>query len=142
MCVKVCKNGLVIYNKGGNMALHHTEYKQNYKEYILDCLKGEDCFIDKQPTDEELINYLLDRFNSEYGWSIERQGKQKAMADWLSGLAIRIAFYYEDIIELAIEMGSIDANPSDQLTKKVCENYFTFMANMILSFEPKSVEVA
>ena len=64
------------------------------------------------------------------------------MADWLSGLAIRIAFYYEDIIELAIEMGSIDANPSDQLTKKVCENYFTFMANMILSFEPKSVEVA
>ena len=122
--------------------LHHTKYKNNYKNFILGCLKTEDVFIDEKPTDEELINYLFDRFNSEYGWSIERQGKQKAMADWLSGLAIRIAFYYEDIIELAIEMGSIDANPSDQLTKKVCENYFTFMANMILSFEPKSVEVA
>ena len=124
------------------MALHHTKYKQNYKQYILECLKTEDAFIGKQPTEDELIKYLFDRFNSEYRWSIERQGKQKALTDWLQGLAIRIPFYYEDIINLAVEMGSIDANPSDQLTEKVCENYFTFMANMILSFEPKSVEVA
>jgi hypothetical protein len=124
------------------MALHHTKYKQNYKEYILECLKTEDIFIDKQPTEEELINYLFDRFFSEYGWLMERVGKQQALIDWLQGLAINIPYWNGDIIDLAIEMGSIDANPSDQLTEKVCENYFTFMANMILSFEPKSVEVA
>ena len=50
------------------MALHHTKYKQNYKEYILECLKTEDAFIGKQPTEKELINYLFDRFFSEYGW--------------------------------------------------------------------------
>jgi len=124
------------------MALHHTKYKQNYKEYILECLKTEDVFIDKKPTDEELINYLFDRFNSEYGWSIKRQGKQQALTDWLQGLAIRIPFYYEDIIELAVEMGSIDENPSEKLAQRVCDNYWSFMANAILSFEPKSVEVA
>tara|TARA_R100000654_G_scaffold859_1_gene3302 strand:- start:245 stop:616 length:372 start_codon:yes stop_codon:yes gene_type:complete len=120
--------------------LHHTKYKNNYKNFILGCLKTEDVFIDEKPTDEELINYLFDRFNSEYGWSIERQGKQKALTDWLQGLAIHIPFYYEDIIALAVDMGSIDENPNEKLKDKVCENYWSFMANIILSFEP--VEVA
>ena len=122
--------------------LHHTKYKNNYKNFILGCLKTEDVFIDEKPTDEELINYLFDRFNSEYGWSIERQGKQKALTDWLQGLAIRIPFYYEDIIALAVDMGSIDENPNEKLAEKVCENYWSFMANIILSLEPKSMEVA
>ena len=126
------------------MALHHTKYKQNYKQYILECLKTEDRFIGKNPTEEELIKYLFDRFDREYPsytWSFDKS-KQQAIAEWLSGLAINIAFYYDDIINLAIEMGSIDANPSDQLTDRVCENYYSFMANIILSLEPKSVEVA
>ena len=124
------------------MKLHHTAYKKNYKKYILECLKTEDAFIGKQPTEDELINYLFDRFNSEYRWSIERQGKQKALTDWLQGLAIHIPFYYEDIINLAIEMGSIDENPNLKLSQKVCDNYWSFMANAILSFEPKNKEVA
>jgi hypothetical protein len=37
------------------------------------------------------------------------------MTEWLSGLALNIPFYYEDIIKLAIEMGSLDANASDKL---------------------------
>ena len=112
------------------------KYKNNYKNYILECLKTEDVFIDKKPTDEELINHLFSRFYSEYGFSIERQGKQKALSDWLQGLAISIPFYYEDIIELAVEMGSIDENPSEILAEKVCNNYWSFMENIILSFEP------
>ena len=103
------------------MALHHTKYKQNYKQYILECLKTEDAFIGKQPTEDELIKYLFDRFYSEYGWLMERVGKQEALTDWLQGLAINIPYWHGDIIDLAVEMGSIDANPSDQLTEKVCE---------------------
>ena len=63
------------------MALHHTKYKQNYKQYILECLKTEDAFIGKQPTEDELIKYLFDRFYSEYGWLMERVGKQEAPPD-------------------------------------------------------------
>ena len=65
----------------------------------------------------------------------DEQEKQKALSDWLAGLAISIPFYNEDIIELAVEMGSIDENPSEKLANKVCDNYWSFMANIILSFK-------
>lgn len=112
--------------------LHHTKYKKNYRQYILDCVYSDDKQL---TTDQEKINYIFDRFNSEYGWNIQRVGKLKAMSEWLSGLALPIAFYYHDIVELAIKMGSINPNPSDQLYNKVCNNYWDFMANIILGLE-------
>ena len=116
--------------------LHHTKYKKNYKKYILDCVQ-----LDNEEkelkTDQEKINYIFDRFNSEYGWNIERVGKFKAMSEWLSGLALPIEYYYDDIVKLAIKMGSIDENPSEKLRYRVEQGYFDFMANIILGFEPK-----
>ena len=116
--------------------LHHTEYKKNYKNYILSTIE-EDGEGKPLTTDQEKINYIFDRFNSEYGFMIERVGKQKAMSEWLSGLALDIEYYYDDIVKLAIEMGSIDPNPSDKLRNKVEQGYFDFMSNVILGFEPK-----
>jgi hypothetical protein len=118
------------------MKLHHIKYKQNYKNYILNCIElDNDGNILK--TEHDKINYIFNRFYSEYGWNIEKVGKFKAMSEWLSGLALDIDFYYEDIIKLAVDMGSLDANASDKLKSKVQENYFDFMANIILGFEPK-----
>ena len=124
------------------MKLHHTEYKKNYKAYILECISTEfnwDDLIEKDLSDDDLINYLFDRFYSECGWAIPREGKRSAMTGWLQGLAIAIPYTYSDVIELAIEMGSIDENPSEALEDRVIENYFSFMANIILSFEIKEV---
>ena len=59
------------------------------------------------------------------------------MSEWLSGLALPIEYYYDDIVKLAIRMGSIDDNPSDKLRSKVEQGYFDFMANIILEFQPK-----
>ena len=116
--------------------LHHTEYKKNYKNYILGTIETDN---DDKPltNDQDKINYIFDRFNSEYGWNIERVGKFKAMSEWLSGLALPIEYYYDDIVKLAIKMGSIDENPSDKLRSRVEQGYFDFMANIILGFEPK-----
>ena len=116
--------------------LHHTEYKKNYKNYILNTIE-EDGEGKPLNTEEEKVKYIFDRFNSEYGFMIERVGKQKAIAEWLSGLALNIEYYYTDIVKLAVKMGSIDENPSDKLRSKVEQNYWNFMANVILSFEPK-----
>tara|TARA_R100001463_G_scaffold16126_4_gene41961 strand:+ start:1032 stop:1397 length:366 start_codon:yes stop_codon:yes gene_type:complete len=120
------------------MKVHHTQYKKNYKEYILDCLDNEDELIGKSLSDKEKISYLFDRFNSEYGFMVHRVGKQKAIAEWLSGLAIDIPYYYEDIIDLAVEMGSIAPNPDKITYDQVCYDYWNFMARMILSFEPNN----
>ena len=120
--------------------LHHTEYKKNYKNYILSTIE-EDGEGKPLTTDKEKINYIFDRFNSEYGFMIERVGKQKAMSEWLSGLALDLEYYYSDIIKLAIKMGSIDENPSEKLQSKICQNYWDFMANVILWFEPKKLSL-
>jgi hypothetical protein len=125
--------------KGNTMKIHHTKYKQNYKNYILNCIEL-DCNGNVLKTDEDKINYIFDRFYSEYKWNVERIGKYKSMSEWLSGLALDIPFYYEDIIKLAVDMGSLDANASDKLKEKVQSNYFDFMANVILSFEPKQLK--
>jgi|TARA_A100001391_G_scaffold59012_1_gene36571 hypothetical protein len=116
--------------------LHHTEYKKNYKNYILSTIE-EDGEGKPLTTDKEKINYIFDRFNSEYGFMVERVGKQKAISEWLSGLALDLPFYYNEIVDLAVEMGSIDPNPNDKLREKVEQGYWDFMANIIMSFEPK-----
>ena len=116
--------------------LHHTEYKKNYKKYILSTIETDN---EDKPlkTDQDKIQYIFDRFNSEYGFMIERVGKQKAISEWLSGLALDIEFYNDAIVDLAIKMGSINPNPNDKLRNTVTANYWDFMANIILGFEPK-----
>ena len=115
------------------MKLHHTKYKANYKKYILDRIHIEG---NELATDEEKVNYLFNRFHSEYDFAIKRYGKQKAMTEWLQGLAIDIPYWNNEIVPLAIELGSIDDNPSDELQSRVINNYWEFMANIILGFEP------
>ena len=121
------------------MKLHHSKYKENYKKYILSTIETDnnDKPLNK---DQDKIKYIFDRFNSEYGFMVERVGKYKAMSEWLSGLALDIEYYYDDIVKLAIKMGSIDPNPNEKLRNKVEQGYFDFMANIILGFEPKEVQ--
>jgi len=109
------------------MKLHHTKYKKNYINYIL---KGLD--VSEDMPEQNRIEYISDRFNSEYGYLVSRVGKQKAIAEWLSGLALPIPFYYEDIIDLAVEMGSTEPNPSKQTRELICDRYWDFMANILL----------
>jgi hypothetical protein len=116
--------------------LHHTEYKKNYKNYILSTIE-EDGEGKPIKTDDEKIKYIFDRFYSEYGFMVERVGKQKAISEWLSGLALDLPFYYNEIVDLAVEMGSIDPNPNHKLRERVEQGYWDFMANIIMSFEPK-----
>ena len=116
--------------------LHHTEYKKNYKNYILSTIE-EDGEGKPLTSDKEKINYIFDRFNSEYGFMVERVGKQKAISEWLSGLALDLPFYYNEIVDLAVKMGSIDPNPNDKVRERVEQGYWDFMANIIMSFEPK-----
>ena len=88
------------------MKLHHTQYKKNYRAYILDHITDQDG--NPLQTDQEKIDRLFDRFESEYGCNIDRLGYFKALQEWLQGLAIPFACYNHEIIDLAIKMGSID----------------------------------
>jgi hypothetical protein len=119
--------------------LHHTAYKKNYKKYILECVELDNDEKELK-TDQEKVKYIFDRFYSEFDWNVKRIGKQKAMTEWLQGLALNIEYWNDNIVPLSIKMGSIDENPSEKLQAKVIENYWSFMANVILSFEPKELK--
>ena len=116
--------------------LHHTEYKKNYKNYILSTIEenGEGKTL---TSESEKISYIFNRFNSEYGFMIDRVGKYKAMSEWLSGLALDIEYYNYKIIKLAKDMGSLNTDSNYKAEQKIINNYFNFMANIILGFEPK-----
>tara|TARA_B100000131_G_C17872175_1_gene514659 strand:+ start:105 stop:467 length:363 start_codon:yes stop_codon:yes gene_type:complete len=120
------------------MPLHHREYKRNYWEYILGTIH-EDTEGNELWKPEDKKKYLFDRFYSEYGWEVERVGKRQAMINWLQGLALNIEYTYGSIIQLAQEMGSLDfyREPNEKLEDKICNNYWNFMANIILENENK-----
>ena len=116
------------------MKLHHTKYKENYKNYILSTIQTDN--NGKEITNnQDKIDYLFNRFYSEYDWSIKRNGKLQAMIDWLQGLALDIEYYNYDILELAKMMGSVDENLTEKQEDKILLNYWNFMANIILSME-------
>jgi hypothetical protein len=118
--------------------LHYTKYQKNYKNYILACLDSEDELIGKNLPRKEKIKYLFNRFYSEYGWKIGRtrnDTKQNVIAEWLSGLAINIPYSYYDIIELAKNMGSANNDLTSTQEDRICENYWNFMAFMVLKLE-------
>ena len=116
------------------MKLHHTKYKKNYRNYILGYIE-ENYKGNKIKTDKDKIAFIFKRFHDECSYTIKTQGKRQAMTEWLAGLAIPFACYNGEVIDLAIEMGSIDNNPTDKMIDKVLEGYFPFMANIILGLE-------
>ena len=127
------------------MKLHYTKYQENYKNYILACLDNEDELIGKNLPRKEKIKYLINRFNSEYGWKIGRtkqDTKQSVIAEWLSGLAINIPYCNYDIIQLAKNMGSVNNDLTSTQEDRICENYWNFMAFMILKLEEELEEEA
>jgi hypothetical protein len=95
------------------MKLHYTKYKKKYERYILSIVSDEmkENGIKKINRNTK-IDYLFTRIDNEYGWKIQQEGEQKTIAEWLSGLPLNIPYIHDDIINLAIKMGSIDKNPS------------------------------
>jgi len=125
------------------MKLNHHKYKQNYINYILDTVET-DSELKRITGKQEKAKYIINRFYEEYGFRVDygkdvfnRIGKQKAIAEWLQGLALDLPYYYQDIIHLAVDMGSIDPKPGDKLQEKVVNNYWLFMANIIILIENK-----
>jgi hypothetical protein len=109
-----------------------NELDRVVKLYLLSCIDNEgfeDCeYYREFKTNQDKIDFLKGRFYSEHGFLVERIGQQKAVHEWLSGLAIDIVFYNHEIIELAIEWGSLTENSTEYQKDKILDNYWNFMA--------------
>ena len=119
------------------MKLHHTKYKKNYAKFILDSIQP---YEEHKPIkDEKKLDYLINVFKKESNFNNQTQSFQTAFSYWLSGLpsVINLPFYNHEIIELAVKMGSLDKNHTEQQSDRVINNYYNFMAFMVLDMKIK-----
>ena len=119
------------------MKLHHTKYKKNYAKFILGSIKPYE--EDKPIKDDQKLDYLINVFKKESNFNNQRESFQSAFSYWLSGLpsVIDLPFYNGEIIELAVEMGSLDKNHTEQQAEKIYSIYWNFMAYMVLDMKIK-----
>tara|TARA_R100000734_G_C3232024_1_gene39693 strand:+ start:93 stop:479 length:387 start_codon:yes stop_codon:yes gene_type:complete len=119
------------------MKLHHTKYKKNYAKFILDSIKPYE--EDKPIKDDQKLDYLINVFKKESNFNNQRESFQTAFSYWLSGLPsiIDLPFYNGEIIELAVKMGSLDKNHTEQQAERIYNNYWNFMAYMVLDMKIK-----
>lgn len=105
-----------------------SELDRKAKLYILKAVS------DQAETDKvlEIVAYIKNRFESEYGWRVAQVGRQSAMIDWLQGLALHIEYRNHKIIELAVQWGSLDENATERAENKILVNYWSFMAAKVL----------
>lgn len=104
------------------------------KLYLLDCICA-DGYAEphQQPeTMAEKIDFLKQTFESEYGWSIKRYGRQKALAEWIAGLpsSYNVDFQNYKILELGLKWGllSTDDYENDDKCCAFLERWFSMMA--------------
>ena len=116
------------------MKLNHHKYKKNYKNYILNSINSESYDITTN-SDQDKINFFINTFKKEYDFMIDRVGIYKALTEYLAGLpsTITLPIYNHDILKLAINMGSVDPELSEKQEDNIINNYYNFMANIILS---------
>jgi hypothetical protein len=101
---------------------------QKFREYLLECISGDGLI--QTATDKDKLLYLKERFHSEYGFMVERVGEQKAMAKWLSGLAIDIDYMNYKIIEIGKSVGMDLSTESKEYN--YISNWFLYSANQYL----------
>jgi len=109
-----------------------SELDREVKLYILSCVDNEgfECLDYWTPCESipQKIDFLRERFESEFGFRTKQIGRQAACKEWLQGLALSIAYTNYDILELAIKWGSLSKYPSNAECRKILDNYFNFMA--------------
>ena len=110
------------------------KYQENFKNYFLEVIKSQDLPEDIK-TDKEKVNFISERFNSEYNHAnnIRRQPNfQLRFAEWLQGLAINLPYNYNDILELAKKLLETDQLKNEN---RIIKNYWSFMAYQIIKLK-------
>jgi len=112
------------------------EAQKHATQHILDAVNSDGfdgcAYYNECKTDADKAHFLYERFMSEYGWRVKQVGEQKALIDWLQGLAINIAFYNSDILMLAKQWGSLPVTATEKQEDAILENYWNYMAMRIV----------
>jgi hypothetical protein len=126
-----------------------SDQNKKYKEFILNSIIDDPRelgynfnFNKSSNINQSKIDFFFNQFYQEYQWQIVRIGELKALIEYLQGLpsTIHLPIYYYDIIQLAIEYGSIPKDASEKDQMKICENFYNFIANKLIQLKRKGAK--
>jgi hypothetical protein len=84
--------------------------------------------------DDGTLAEMKERMRNEYGHEIRRRGELNACIEWLRGLAIGCAFYYNDIVKLlSVWLDDTEENQWKWLDKKGDDLYWLLLAREIVA---------
>lgn len=112
-----------------------SAYSAAIRTYLANATEIED-----QPnaTEDERITHMLERFEAEYGWNIQRQGPQRAAKEWLQGLAINIEYMDHTIPSVVLGLHGLKGKMSPRLENTVVRGYWDHMATQLCRIREKA----
>ena len=117
---------------GNDYPAYQIDEVKTYQGLILGYITA-DGYDGREPeTDAERLAFINETFAAEYGWAVARMGKAAALREWLMGLPssmMGMPFYNHDMLKLAVKMGGLKADATEQAQDKSLENYWQFMAS-------------
>lgn len=126
-----------------------SDQNKKYNEFILGAIIDDPKelgysfnFSKSSNLNQSKLDFFFNQFYKEYQWQIVRKGELQALIEYLQGLpsTIHLPIYYNEIIELAIEHGSLSKDSSEKDQEKICENFYNFIANKLIQLKRKGVK--
>ena len=114
------------------MHLLHAIKSSGFEDepYYTDCKSAED-----------IISFVKARFISEYQWRVDQVGELAAAQDWLQGIALNIEYMNHNILEMAVNWGSLPTAHTETQADNILENYWHFMANKLIQLMRETSEL-
>lgn len=83
-------------------------------------------------TEEEKARFSYGRFMSEMAWRVQQAGMEKAVNDWLSGLALNIAYNNHEILLLGKSWGEVSESASEAREDFYIEHWFNNLSACLI----------
>ena len=108
------------------------ETRKKVKEYLLDCLRGEDPTRFKKETIGEIRRVALaEKFANENERHQYHYNAEAAIRDWFQGLGMSVAFTYHDIARKMRVWGyKVNEDDDDDYYDK-CDLYWDILAKVV-----------
>jgi hypothetical protein len=108
----------------------------NMQQHLIDAIDSsgfESCeYFNPCRTEKEKAAFSYNRFMSEMGWLVKQAGIKRVVNDWLSGLALNIAYNNHDILELGEKWGEINENASEARQDFYIEHWFNNLSASLI----------
>ena len=117
------------------------EIKDKYCEYLIKSIEYtsdyQEIENDQPHGDTHPIRFFFRVFENEYGWEIVQNGEFVALQKYLQGLpnCIELPMWYSEQITLAKKFGSIPQDATEKDEQKIIDNFYKFMARLLIKMK-------